>query len=155
MPRLYAEMVYQHVVFYGVALIKNIFVDRAGRSDTAFAGDLLEQLIQLLLLQRGGVGNGEGEAQSEQGGQTIHGGLLLTALFRPAACGAVHLAVLGRSLAGAGRLPRFIVTLESIHAPCRSPSAQRTPGQEPQTLRRSEEHTSELQTLMRISYAVF
>ncbi len=59
-------MVYQHVVFYGVALVENVFVDRAGRSDTAFAGDLLEQLIQLLLLQRGGVGNGEGEAQSEQ-----------------------------------------------------------------------------------------
>src|SRR3546814_16155859 len=34
-------------------------------------------------------------------------------------------------------------------------SARRSAGQRPRAARRSEEHTSELQSLMRISYAVF
>src|SRR3546814_6112878 len=41
-------------------------------------------------------------------------------------------------------------------APARSCHAKRTePSSSPSALRRSEEHTSELQSLMRISYAVF
>src|SRR3546814_18294049 len=47
----------------------------------------------------------------------------------------------GRRLPGRGRLIRF--------------TAKRTPWTPPSSSSRSEEHTSELQSLMRISYAVF
>src|SRR3546814_5328612 len=41
------------------------------------------------------------------------------------------------------------------HSPCRPPGRPRVPCGRPPPARRSEEHTSELQSLMRISYAVF
>ena len=90
MAWLHTEVVDQLVVLYGVTLVEDVFVDRSRRADVAFAGYLIEQLAQLLFLQRGGMGNGQGEAQGEQGGQTIHGGLLMTALVRPAGRGPVH-----------------------------------------------------------------
>src|SRR3546814_9225237 len=52
-------------------------------------------------------------------------------------------------------VPRRPCELSSTQAGCLPPSATPPRGPDPDPNRRSEEHTSELQSLMRISYAVF
>src|SRR3546814_3916578 len=47
---------------------------------------------------------------------------------------------------------QFHVDCETVHPPCRDPVVD---GVQRHAVDRSEEHTSELQSLMRISYAVF
>lgn len=66
MAWLHTEVVDQLVVLYGVTLVEDVFVDRSRRADVAFAGYLIEQLAQLLFLQRGGMGNGRARLRASR-----------------------------------------------------------------------------------------
>src|SRR3546814_7203909 len=65
-----------------------------------------------------------------------------TTLFRSVAVDEAHL------------VPAFVLTLRQLHERCDS-STENLPPPFNAVFARSEEHTSELQSLMRISYAVF
>src|SRR3546814_3164482 len=77
-----------------------------------------------------------------------------TTLFRSSAAGRtdVRLRLQRHAAPGRGGQGGLVRGAEPVPAP-RRPGAE--PGQHGQGLCRSEEHTSELQSLMRISYAVF
>src|SRR3546814_4540381 len=67
---------------------------------------------------------------------------------------AVHAADKAQAIRGAGE-EQSVVTRDREERDERPGEGARAPQVEDQTLVRSEEHTSELQSLMRISYAVF
>src|SRR3546814_1254613 len=81
-----------------------------------------------------------------------------TTLFRSDAAALEQLAGAGFTRVSLGMqsaVPHVLATLDRTHDPRRLPDVVRWAREAGLEVSRSEEHTSELQSLMRISYAVF
>lgn len=67
------EVIDQFLAFDAVALIEDVLVNGAGRADTALPGNLFQQAVQFVLLQRGCLSRRQEQGDGEQGGAAGHG----------------------------------------------------------------------------------